>query len=335
MRTIQLAIDIGSKFTTIYQKGKGFVMKEASLVYVSNKRNKMELIECGRAVSNYLKNPMPNEQAIYPIKEGAISHDRAAVLMYRAFLNKIATESFFRPKFKAIVCVSCGLTNAEKHDVEKILMQAGIGEVILLESPLAVYANLKDTTAHCLVDIGASKTEISVVNKEGIVAGCTINIGGNTVNQAILEYIFDEKKARIPLERVEILKKQLATLNSADNFVTTETVTQIGSGINSQIQIQSREIKLAIEKLFKNIDTTIISILSQIPESIVNEVATNGITLSGGTSRLRGLTEYMMNDLGLPVVRVENPEDEVAAGAKYYFDHPEQLASILNVINLK
>ena len=125
MRNIQLLIDIGSKFTTIAQYGKNFTIKDASIVYIENKNGKINLIEYGRNVARYIGQQRPNEQAIYPIKEGAIYHERAAVLMYRAFINKVAGDSLFRPKVKAIACVSCGLTNTEKHDVEKVLNLAG------------------------------------------------------------------------------------------------------------------------------------------------------------------------------------------------------------------
>lgn len=335
MKSIQLVMDIGSKFTTICQKGKGFLIKDASLVLIANKRNKIELIERGRAVASYIGQTQPNEQAVYPIKEGAIYHERAAVLMYRSFLNQVAGESFFRPKIKAIACVSCGLTFSEKRDIEKVLMQAGVSEVVILESPLAIYAGINDGTAQCIVDIGASKTEIAVVNKDGIVAGCSLNIGGNSVNQAIMDYLIDEKRCRLPAERVEKLKKQLATLINTENFAVNESVSELGSGVQTSIQIHSYEIRAAIEKLFENINTAIISVLSEIPESVGQEVMQNGIYLCGGTSRINGLCEFISNDIGIPVRRSENPEDEIVYGAMYFVDNKEKLASLLNLSNLK
>ncbi len=335
MRNIQLLIDIGSKFTTIAQYGKNFTIKDASIVYIENKNGKINLIEYGRNVARYIGQQRPNEQAIYPIKEGAIYHERAAVLMYRAFINKVAGDSLFRPKVKAIACVSCGLTNTEKHDVEKVLNLAGASEVVIVESPIAVYAGVGDGSTQCIVDIGASKTEIALVNKDGIVAGCSLNIGSNSFNQAILDYILDEKRCRLASERVEQIKKQLATLLDEDNFVVNEQVTEIGSGTQTQIQIRSPEVKRAIEPYVAKICTAILSILSQTPENLVDEVTTNGIVLCGGTSRMRGLCEYIANDVGLMVRRVENPEDAIIDGGKYFFEHRDQLAKILNVVNLK
>lgn len=335
MRSIQLVIDIGSKFTTITQQGKGFITKDASLVFISNRRNKVELIEVGRGVSSYIGQTRSNEQVIAPIKEGAIYHERAAVLMYRAYLKKIVGESIFRPKVKAIACVSCGLTNSEKKDVEKVLLAAGISEVIILESPLAAYAGINDGTAQCLVDIGASKTEIAIVSRDGIVAGCSVNIGGSTINQAIMDCLLDELGVKLAVERIEIIKKQLATLGDGENFAVNEIVTRIGSNEQTTIQIHSSMIKRAIQPLIKNICTAILSMLSQVPDNIGNEIATNGIFLYGGTSRMNGICEYIANDVGLPVRRSENPENVVVNGGMYYIDHKEQLSSLLNVVNLK
>ena len=335
MRSIQLVIDTGSKFTTISQQGKGFVLKDASLVFIENKNNKISLIEVGRGVASYIGQQRPNEQAIYPIKEGTIYHERAAVLMYRAFLNKIAGESLFRPKIKAIACVSCGLTNTEKHDIEKVLTQAGVSEVVILESPLAAYAAVADGSARCIVDIGASKTEVAIVNRQGIVAGCSLNIGGNSFNQAIMDYILDEKRCRLAPERVEKLKKQLATLSDSENFAVNEVVTEIGAGTQTQIQIHSSEIKKALEPYVAKICTTILSILSQTPENLVDEVTANGILLCGGSSRINGLCEYIANDVGLMVARAENPENIIVNGGMYFIEHRDQLANLLNVVNLK
>ncbi len=335
MRSIELVIDIGSKFTTISQLGKGFVLKDASLVFIENKNNKINLIECGRGVASYIGQQRPNEQAIYPIKEGAIYHERAAVLMYRAFLNKIAGESLFRPKIKAIACVSCGLTNTEKHDIEKVLTMAGVSEVVILESPLAIYAGMNDGTAQFIVDIGASKTEISIVNRQGIVAGCSLSIGGNAFNQAILDYLLDEQRCRLAPERVEKVKKQLATLSDTENFAVNETVSEIGAGVQTNIQIHSSEIKKAIEPLVRKICSTMLSILYQAPENLFTEIEANGVLLCGGSSRINGLCEYINNEVGLMVRRAESPENVIVNGGMYYLNHREQLASLLNVVNLK
>ena len=255
--------------------------------------------------------------------------------MYRAYLKKIVGESIFRPKVKAIACVSCGLTNSEKKDVEKVLLAAGISEVIILESPLAAYAGINDGTAQCLVDIGASKTEIAIVSRDGIVAGCSVNIGGSTINQAIMDCLLDELGVKLAVERIEIIKKQLATLGDGENFAVNEIVTRIGSNEQTTIQIHSSMIKRAIQPLIKNICTAILSMLSQVPDNIGNEIATNGIFLYGGTSRMNGICEYIANDVGLPVRRSENPENVVVNGGMYYIDHKEQLSSLLNVVNLK
>lgn len=336
MRSVQLVIDIGSKYTTISQENKGFVLKDASLVFVTSKGNKIELIESGRNVASYIGQTRQNEQVIYPIKEGIVNHERAAVLMYKSFLNKVVnTGSLIRPRIRAIACVSCGLSNVEKHDIEKVLTAAGVSEVVILESPLAVFAGASDWTPQCIVDIGASKTEIAVVDRSGIVAGCTINIGGNAINQAINDFLLDEKRCRLAPERVEKIKKQLATLSTDENFAVNEVVTAIGSGVQTSMQIHSSEIRRAILPLVSNICTTIISVLSQTPENMVDTVAANGIIICGGSSRINGICEFIANDTGLAVKRLENPENAIVNGGLYYVQHRDQLASLLNVVNLK
>ena len=336
MSKVQLVIDIGSKFTTISQLGKGFVLKDASLTYISNKNNKIELIDVGRSVASYINSQDPDCKAVYPIREGAIYHERAAILMYRAFLKRVLDKTLIKPRINVIACVSCGLTNTEKHDIEKVLLAAGVNEVIILESPLAMYASLENMdSAKCLIDIGASKTEVSVVNREGIVSGCSLNIGGNTFNMAIMNYVLDTKRRKLTLEKAEKIKKQLLNLSEEESFVVNENLEELGTGHISKTQITSSEIKRAILPYLDKLVDAILTVLNQIPDKITNEVAQNGITLCGGSSRINGLCNFLKDAIGVNVQRVDDPENATSIGGLYYLSHRDELSTILNIVNLK
>ena len=170
MKSIDLVIDIGSKNTTVYEQGKGLRFKEPTVALVTNRGNKMVLVESGRAAAQIAERDRVKEQLLHPVKEGAIFHERAAVLMYRDFIDRVLPRSPIKPKIKAIACVSCGLTSIEKKDIENVLVRAGVGEVTLVDSPIAA-AEYLGVNNSLIIDIGGSKTEIAVVGNTGIITG--------------------------------------------------------------------------------------------------------------------------------------------------------------------
>ncbi|MEG1609154.1 MAG: rod shape-determining protein, partial [Clostridia bacterium] len=181
MKDLKLVIDIGSKYTIISQVGKSVVIKEPSLVLLQNEKKSVKLVECGNGVLKYVGALTSSQQMLYPIKDGAIFQEKAAVLMYRNFIQRLLPNfNLIKPHIKALACVACGLTNVEKNEVEKVLMMAGASEVVVIEAPLAINSAIDENSSRMIVDIGASKTDVAVVSKDGIVVGCTLGVGGDS-----------------------------------------------------------------------------------------------------------------------------------------------------------
>src|SRR5574344_465445 len=119
MAIVELAIDFGSSYITIYQKGKGVVLKEPSVAIAVKKKNKLELAETGRDALNVLYGALGNAQVVYPIKEGVVVHQEAAGMMLKSFIKKVVPDRLFiTPTVKALVLISCGLRVVERRTGE-------------------------------------------------------------------------------------------------------------------------------------------------------------------------------------------------------------------------
>ena len=140
MALMELAVDFGSSYITIYKRGEGIVLKEASVVVVSTHKKKREVVESGNAAKNYVKTTMGNAREIYPVREGVVVSVEDASLMMSEFIKRLLPEKIFKPQIRAVVMISSGLTVVERRDVETVMLNAGVKDVVLVESPLALLA---------------------------------------------------------------------------------------------------------------------------------------------------------------------------------------------------
>lgn len=333
MKMAELVIDIGTKFITISQKGKGIVLKEPCVALVEGRRGKLVLVECGRgAIGGKVSE---NQQIVFPIKGGIILHENAFVLMMRNFINRlVAPRPIFRQPVKAVACVSCGLTNTEKEQIEKCLIKAGVREVIILESPIAVAASVDDASAQFVVDVGASKSEVAIVSPSGIISGCSVNIGGDTFNQAIVDYITDTKRCRMPIGYAEKAKKQVGSLYDNDLTCINMELQEIGTNRIFEYKITAKDIKNAVEEQVAKLVEVIYNLSFQIPENFAQEVYLNGIMLSGGSAVFPGLSEYISMAMEMKVNVSADPSNDIVKGGMTFLEHREKLSKVLNVGSL-
>ena len=334
MGMVELVIDVGSKVTTIFKKDVGLIIQEPSVVAINNKHNKMALLESGKNAQRLMNTRRYDFQILFPIKEGAIFHERAAVLMYKDFINRAVGRAVIAPKVKVIACVSCGLNNIEKKDVEKTLLKAGASEVLILESPLAVAQGLGGQSSSFIMDIGGSKTEIAIIDRNGIVAGCSINIGGDAINQAIIDYVIDTRRCKIKPSSAEKVKRQIASMYDNDNSPMIVNTEALHGDENVSVRLVASELKQAICPVIDKIVEVAYNYTFQIPEGIAQEIYENGITLCGGSAYIPGLADYISAQLQLKVRVPDMPENAVATGASNFFNDKASLARLLNVKGL-
>ena len=335
MGTVELVIDVGSKVTTIFKKDVGLIIQEPSVVAINNKHNKMALLESGKNAQRLMNTSRRYDfQVLFPIKEGSIFHERAAVLMYRDFINRAVGSSIISPKVKVIACVSCGLNNMEKKDVEKTLLKAGASEVLIIESPLAVAQGLSGQNSSFIMDIGGSKTEIAIIDRNGIVAGFSINIGGDSINQAIIDYVIDTRRCKIKPSSAEKVKRQIASMYDNDNSPMIVNTEALHGDENVSVRLVASELKQAICPVIDKIIEVAYNYTFQIPECIAQEIYENGITLCGGSAYIPGLADYISAQLQLKVRVPDMPENAAALGASHFFNDKASLARLLNVKGL-
>lgn len=334
MREAELVIDIGSRFTTVCSRGVGVLIHEPSVAAISNQHGKMALLQAGRQAEKLASVRQADFQILSPVKEGAIFHERAAALMYREFIRRAVPYRVFKPKIKVIACVSCGIGNMDKRVIERVLLKAGADEVMIVESPLAVFEGLEHREGAFVIDIGASKTEIAVCDANGIIAGCSVNIGGDTINNAIVDYVIDSRRCKIRQSSAEDVKKQIVNLYEGDRSPIIINTEPIHGEERMSVRLTAAELREPVAELIDKIVEVAFNLTAQIPESIAMDICMGGITLCGGSAYMPGLADYIERKLEIPVNVPDMPETAAAMGALGFFRDKERLAGFLNIEKL-
>jgi len=329
MATIDLSIDLGSKYITIFQKGIGLVLREPSIAIVTKAKNDIEIKDAGYRAESIMGNSLGGAKVVAPIHEGLVVDEEMASLLIKYFLSKIIPDSLIKPKVRAIVNIASSSSLSDRKAVESACLKAGIKEVTLVEAPLSLlaYAN---SIGGLFVDIGGGKTEIAAVTNHGIATGCTVNIAGDAFNNAIIESVNKHYGVRVGEYTIESLKKSALSfyVNDEGSYAISGGAVD---GTPKSLFLSCEEMRNAVIPLVDDIIEVTISVLNQTPPELNSEILRKGIFVSGGSLHIPGLLDYLTQAFELPVTPMNDIENAIAIGGSKFFDNKNLLSDMLGV----
>ena len=329
-----LAIDLGTANTLVYVKGKGIVLSEPSVVAVrKNARDRNKVLAVGREAKMMLGRTPGNIIAIRPMKDGVIADFEITEAMLRHFIRKVHNRrSLIRPRI--IVCVPSGITPVEKRAVKESAESAGAREVYLIEEPMAaaIGAGLPITEPICnmVVDIGGGTTEVAVISLAGIVYSKSVRVGGDKMDEAILAYVKRTYNLLIGERTSEIIK---TTIGNAYPGSEVETMDVKGrdlvTGIPKIINVNSDEVRQAIQEQIDTIVAAVKGALEQTPPELAADIVDRGIYLTGGGALLKNLDTLLHQETGLPIKIADDPLSTVVMGSGRALDNLNILKEVM------
>ncbi len=329
MATVELSIDLGSKFITIYQQGIGLVLREPSIAIATKNRSQLEIRDAGYRAQSVMSTSLGGAKVIEPIKEGIVVDEDMAAMLLKYFLAKILPHSLIPPRVKAIVSICSSSSASDRRAVEKCCIKAGIKEVTLVESGLSLLA-YADSIGGLFLDIGGGKTEISAVTNHGIATGCSVNIAGDAFNNAIIDNLYLHYGVKVGEYTIENLKK------SALSFYINDEGSYLVSGGGKDgspksLYVSAADMRDAVIPLVDDIIEVVMSVLNQTPPELSAEILRKGIFVSGGSMHIPGLIEYLEQALELSVIPLHDIENAIAIGGAKFFDNRNLLSDMLGV----
>ena len=263
-----LAIDLGTANTLVYLKGKGVVLREPSVVAVRrDARPGNKVLAVGQEAKEMLGRTPGNIVAIRPMKDGVIADFDITEAMLRHFIRKVHNRrTLVRPRI--IICVPSGITQVEKRAVRESAESAGAREVYLIEEPMAAAIGaglpITEPTANMIVDIGGGTTEVAVISLAGIVYSKSVRVGGDKMDEAILQHIKRKYNLLIGERTAEIIKTTIGTAFPTEQVETIEVKGRdLVSGIPKIVAIDSDEVRKSITEQIETIVETVRIALEQ------------------------------------------------------------------------
>ena len=298
-----MGIDLGTANTLVHLKGKGIVLREPSVVAIQ--RDTGDVLAVGEEAKQMIGRTPGNIIAIRPLKDGVIADFDVTQAMLKYFIRKsIDTKSFIRPR--VVVGVPSGVTEVEKRAVIDATIQAGAREAYLIEEPMAAAIGaglpVHEPTGNMIVDIGGGTTEVAVISLGGIVTSRSIRIGGDELDEAIIQYVKRTYNLMIGERTAEEVK---ITIGSAIVPVVDETMDIRGrdlvTGLPKTLTIRATEIQRALSEPVLGIIEAVKVTLEKTPPELAADIMDRGIVMSGGGSMLRGLDSLLNKETGMPV----------------------------------
>jgi rod shape-determining protein MreB len=329
-----LAIDLGTANTLVFVHGKGLVCSEPSVVAVCKDQGGRDekILAVGREAKEMLGRTPAGIRAIRPIKDGVIADFEITEAMLRYFLRRAHNRAkLVRPR--VVICVPPCITSVEKRAVRESALTAGAREVFLIEEPMAaaIGAGL-DVTAPAgsmVVDIGGGTTDVAVISLSGIVTSRSIRCGGDTMDEAIINYVKRKYNMLIGERTAENVKMTIATASPDSKTETMEIKGRdLVAGIPKVVVATSDEILEALLEPIHAIVETVHRTLEKTPPELAADIVDRGIMLVGGGSLLREFDHILRQETKLPILRSDDPFTAVAQGAGAALDNLQLLREV-------
>jgi len=326
-----IAIDLGTANTLVYLKGSGIVLNEPSVVAVDQKTKKVYAV--GAEAKTMLGKTPDHITAIRPMKDGVIADFDITEVMLREFIRKAQKKRFFiRPRI--VVSVPSGITEVERRAVTDSCQNAGARQVYLVAEPIAaaigVGLPVDKPSGNMVIDIGGGTTEIAVIALNGIVTDISIRIGGDEMDEVIVQHI---KKAYNLLIGDQTAEHVKMVIGSATKLKQEEEMEIKGrdlvSGIPKTLRISSVEIREALAEPLSQITAAVKTALEQTPPELAADIVDRGIVMMGGGSLLRGIDRLLKDETNLPINVVEDPLTCVVLGSGRILQNLHQYERII------
>jgi rod shape-determining protein MreB and related proteins len=311
-----MAVDLGTANTLVYVRGRGIVLSEPSVVAIDTRTGEVHAV--GVEAKRMLGRTPGSISAIRPLKDGVIADFDVTEQMLRHFIQKVHQHRFAHPR--VVVCVPSGVTGVERRAVEEATLSAGARQAYLIEEPMAAAIGaglpIAEPAGNMIVDIGGGTSEVAVISLGGIVVSQSLRVGGDEMDDAIINHVKKEYKLLIGQQTAEEIKLEIGSAHPLKEEIQAEVRGRdLLTGLPKTVILSSDEVRHALDEPVGQIIDAIKQTLDKTPPELAADIMDRGLMLAGGGSLLGGLDERLRQETHMPVHVAESPLTCVAVGS--------------------
>ena len=314
----KLAIDLGSSVTKIYRAdtSSGIVLAEPSCVAVAGEDKEVKAI--GKEAKSLIGKTAEYTSIIYPIYEGEIVDMRLAAAMLGEFLSRVGVKASALSRAQILLSVPCGASDRILSDYMLLAEECGLKRVYFVEQPylaaVGAGAILTDSDPVFCIDIGGGVTNVAVVSADGIIAGLSMNIGGNNMDSNVLQKVAKVNKLRIGPLTAERIKNEIGSFSPAARGAIVAEGSSVETLRPAASSVQATDVadclRVYIDKMLEYAG----AVLKKLPAEVAATVNRNGVFLSGGVMKIPYLPQYIGAKLEMRYHVCEEPQFATVLG---------------------
>ena len=325
-----MAIDLGTANTLVYVRGQGIVLNEPSVVAINTQTQRA--LAVGMEAKRMIGRTPSHIRAVRPLRDGVIADFDITEKMLRYFIQKVHRRKWARPRI--VICVPSGITPVERRAVEEAAYHAGARRAYTIEEPMAAAIGsglpIHEPAGSMVVDIGGGTTEVAVISLGGIVVSRSIRVGGDELDEAIIDWVKKEYNLLLGERTAEQLKMAIGSAYPyADEPSAEVRGRDLVTGLPKTVVLSSPEIREAIEEPVAAFVDAVKYTLDKTPPELASDIIERGIVLTGGGALLRGLDERLAYETGMAMVTADRPLQSVVLGSGKCLEEFDVLQGVL------
>jgi rod shape-determining protein MreB and related proteins len=304
-----LAMDLGTANTLIYMKNYGVVLNEPSVVAVEDGTRKV--LAVGTAAKKMFGKTSAAIRCVRPIKDGVIADFDMTTTMIQYMLSQVRRGwSLFKPRI--IIGVPSEITQVEKRAVIDATLTAATREVVLVEEPMAAALGMglpiDKPVGNMIVDIGGGTTDVAIISMNGTIYSQSVRVAGDEMDEAIQRQIRRSLSLQVGIFEAERIKLVIGSASPLGKTHTTSVCGRdVASGCPRQIELTDDLVREALNEPIAAIISSVAAALEQTSPEIAHDIVGRGIHLAGGGALLRGLSDRLQRETGIPFHRALDP----------------------------
>ncbi len=331
-----MAVDLGTANTLVYVRGRGIVLNEPSVVAVNTRDGRP--LAVGTEAKKMIGRTPGHIKAIRPLKDGVIADFDVCERMLRYFIQRVHQRRWAKPRM--VICVPSGITGVEQRAVQEAAEYAGARKpAFIIEEPMAAAIGaglpVHEPTGNMVVDIGGGTSEVAVISLGGIVSSESVRVGGDELDESIINFIKKEYSVAIGERTAEEIKMRLASAAPLEEEQYAEIRGRdLVTGLPKTVVVSTVEIREAIDEPVSAIVDAVKVTLDKTPPELAADIMEKGIVVTGGGALLHGLDRRLADETGMPIVIAKNPLFSVVVGSGQCLEEFDVLKSVLISSNL-